>query len=67
MCYFLFHKHLTVLVFCIFRLKSLNMSSSLSDILRKTITLRFVRDDSNKLIVAISEISLRQMQKMRSN
>jgi transposase len=53
-----------ILHFCF---KSLNMSSPLSDILRETITLRFVRDDSNKLIVAISEISLRQMQKMRSN
>jgi hypothetical protein len=50
-----------------FRFKSLNMSSPLSDILRETIALRFVRDDSNKLIVAISEISLRQMQKMKSN
>jgi hypothetical protein len=50
-----------------FRLKSLNMSSSLNDILRETIALRFVQDDFNKLIVAISEISLCLMQKMRSN
>jgi hypothetical protein len=43
------------------------MSSPLSDILRKTITLRFVRRDFNQIIVTTAEISLRQMQRMRFN
>jgi transposase len=43
------------------------MSSSLSDILRETITLRFVRRNFNQIIVTIAEISLRQMQRMRFN
>ncbi len=44
-----------------------NMSSSLSETLRKTITLRFVRRDINQVIVTIADVSLRQMQRMRSN
>jgi hypothetical protein len=44
-----------------------SMSSSLSDTLKKTITLRFVRRDFNQIIVIIAEISLRQMQRMRFN
>jgi hypothetical protein len=44
-----------------------SMSSSLSDILRETITLRFVRKNSNQIIVTTAEISLRQMQRMRFN
>jgi hypothetical protein len=43
------------------------MSSSLNDILRETITLRFVRRNFNQIIVIIAEISLRQMQRMRFN
>jgi hypothetical protein len=44
-----------------------SMSSSLNDILRETITLRFVQEDFNQIIVIIAEISLRQMQRMRFN
>jgi transposase len=43
------------------------MSSSLSETLRKTITLRFVRRDINQIIVTIADVSLRQMQRMRFN
>ncbi len=43
------------------------MSSSLNEILRKTITLRFVRRDINQIIVTIADVSLRQMQRMRFN
>jgi hypothetical protein len=44
-----------------------SMSSSLSDILRETITLRFVRRNFNQIIVIIAEISFRQMSRMRFN
>jgi hypothetical protein len=43
------------------------MFSSLNDILKETITLRFVRKNFNQIIVIIAEISLRQMQRMRFN
>jgi transposase len=43
------------------------MSSSLNVTLRETITLRFVRHDFNKVIVAIIDVSLRQIQQMRFN
>ncbi len=43
------------------------MSSSFNNTLKKIITLRFVRNDFNKIIVATAEISLRQMQKMKFN
>jgi hypothetical protein len=43
------------------------MSSSLSEILRKTITLRFVQEDINQIIVIIADVSLRQMQRMKFN
>jgi transposase len=54
---------------CLNQIRSdqINMFSSLSDTLRETITLRFVRDDFNKVIVAATEVSIRQMQKMKSN
>jgi hypothetical protein len=44
-----------------------SISSSLNDILKKTITLRFIRKNFNQIIVTIAEISLRQMQRMRFN
>jgi hypothetical protein len=44
-----------------------SMSSPLSETLRKTITLRFVREDINQIIVIIADVSLRQMQRMRFN
>ncbi len=43
------------------------MPPPLSDTLRETITLRFVRGDSNQTIVATAGVSLRQVQRMRSN
>jgi hypothetical protein len=43
------------------------MPLSLNDTLRKIITLRFVRNDFNKIIVVIAEVNLRQMQRMRFN
>jgi transposase len=43
------------------------MSSSLNVTLRETITLRFVRSDFNKVIIAIIDVSLRQIQQMRFN
>jgi hypothetical protein len=43
------------------------MSSLLSETLRETITLRFVRRDINQIIVTIVDVSLRQMQRMRFN
>jgi hypothetical protein len=49
------------------QIRSLNMSSPLSVTLRETITLRFVRNDFNKVIVAITDVSLRQIQQMRFN
>jgi hypothetical protein len=49
------------------QIRSLNMPSSLSVTLRETITLRFVRDDFNKVIIAIIDVSLRQIQQMRFN
>jgi transposase len=49
------------------QIRSLNMPSSLSVTLRETITLRFVRNDFNKVIVAITDVSLRQIQQMRFN
>jgi hypothetical protein len=44
-----------------------SMSSSLSEILKETITLRFVRKDINQIIVIIVDVNLRQMQRMRFN
>ncbi len=43
------------------------MPPPLSDTLRETITLRFVRGDFNQTIVATAEVSLRQVQRMRFN
>jgi hypothetical protein len=53
--------------FLISRLLLANMTSSLSHIMREIITLRFVRDDVNKAISEVIDVSLRQMQKMRCN
>jgi hypothetical protein len=47
------------------QIRSLNMSSSLNITLRETITLRFVRNDFNKVIIIIIDVSLRQIQQMR--
>lgn len=46
---------------------STKMPLFLSQTMRKTITPRFVRGDENKTISKVTEVSIRQMQKMRAN
>jgi transposase len=43
------------------------MTPSLSQTLRETITLRFVRGDANKAISEVTGVSLRQVQQMKRN
>ena len=43
------------------------MPPPLSETLRETITLRFVRGDSNKTIASVTGVGIRQIQRMRRN